>query len=235
MDVTQAFQSMREQQRINIAKSFGISADVIQKGDTELSPEQEEIVKALSSDNPFEREYGRTLLEKADLNDIEKSDIMSAISYSNNIKFKKSGKEIKEQITNVILPAEQAELAAEKVNADKLLAECGTAPTKDVLSWWTEGIKMDVGYKYYPWEECRMCCRENLSDSLSWEHQEEKPKCNVPQTEDECEARRKYNESVEKICRIMVDIRACELLQKNLSDGDSIELTPQQLLSFKFN
>lgn len=237
-DVTQTFKNMRDQQRINIAKSFGYSVesnDNIQKGDTELTPEKEEIIKALSSDNPFDVAYGKSLLEKSDMTEIEKSDIMNAISYGGNFKVKKSGKEIKEQITNVILPTKQAELATEKAKADKLLSECGAAPTNDVCSWWTNDIKMDVGYKVYSWEECCLRCCDGVSDSLSWEHQQDKPKCNAPQTEDESTARRNYNDSVQKICHILVDIKACEILTKNLNDKDSIELTPQQVLVFKFD
>ena len=102
-DVTLAFQQMQNQQKANIFKSFVVSEDEIKKGDTEFSPEKQEIVKALSSDNPFEQEYGRELLEKSDMSDIEKSDIMEAISYgggNSNFGIKKTGKEIKEQIKN---------------------------------------------------------------------------------------------------------------------------------------
>ena len=48
-DVTRAFQRMREQQRMNIAKSFGYEDDTLGKV-------KEEIIKGLQSENPFERE-----------------------------------------------------------------------------------------------------------------------------------------------------------------------------------
>lgn len=238
-NVTTVFQQIRNQQRINIVKSFGVSAsDEIQKGDTEFSPEQKKIIKALSSDNPFEQEYGRSLLEKSEMSEIEKSDIMDAISYgggNSNFGIKKTGKEIKEQIKNTILPTKQAELATKKFEADKLLAECGTAPTKDICRWWTNNIKMEVGYKTYNWEECRMKTQgDYVCDTISWE-QDESPKCNCCETEEQCKARREYNEVVEIICRILVDIKACEILTKNLGDEDSITLTPQQLVVFQFD
>jgi hypothetical protein len=237
-DVTAAFQKMRTQQRINIARSFGVSTEENiskSKFDT-LNDEQKEIAKALASGNPFEVEWGKSELEKAELTDIEKSDIMDAISYcsQDSFSFKKSGKEIKDKINSIILPEKQAELAVAKGEADTFLSDCGAAPTQDVSRWWLNDIKMDVGYKMYNWEECRLCKDDYVSDSLSWEHQNEKPKCNVPQTEDEAKARCKYNDAVERMCRIMVDIKACEILINNVKDEDSIKMTPRQLAVFRF-
>lgn len=237
-NVTAAFQQMHNQRRINIAKSFGVEpAAEIQKGDTEFSPEQKEIIKALSSDNPFEQEHRRNLLEKSEMSDVEKSDIMEAISYGSsntNFGFKKTGKEIKEQIKNTILPTKQAELATKKAEADKLLAKCGAAPTKDVCRWWINNIKMEVGYKTYE-EECCMKTQGNyVCDTISW-GEDNLPKCNCCETEEQCKARRDYNNIVEIICRILVDIKACEILTKNLKDEDSITLTPQQLVVFQFD
>lgn len=238
-DVTLAFQRMQNQKKINILKSFGAFEDEIKKGDTELSPEKQEIIKALSSDNPFEQEYGRDLLEKSDMSEIEKSDIMDAISYgggNSNFGIKKTGKEIKEQIKNVILPTKQAELATKKSEADNLLAECGTAPTKDVCRWWTNNMRLGIGYKVYDWEECRMKPQgDYVCDSISWEEDSKTPKCNCCETEEQCKARRDYNETVEIICRILVDIKACDILTKNLKDEDNITLTPQQLVVFQFD
>lgn len=241
-NVTTAFQRMHNQRRINIAKSFGVSiSDDIQKGEDtiELSSKKQEIIKSLSSDNPFEVEYGKELLEKSDLSDIEKSDIMEAISYGNgnqtSFGIKKTGKEIKEQIKNVLLPSKQAELATKKAEADKLLSECGNAPTKDIRPWFTDGIKMDVGYKIYDWEECRLKCKDEtcVYNNVDWEG--EKPQCNCPETEEQCKARNDYNQAVEIICRILVDIKACEILTKNLTDGQNITLTPRQVLAFQFD
>lgn len=240
-NITSAFQRIQNQRRINIAKSFGFSADDIQKGkeEAELSPKQQEIIKSLSSDNPFEVEYGKELLEKSDLSDIEKSDIMEAISCGNgnqtSFGIKKTGKEIKEQIKNVILPTKQAELATKKAEADKLLAECGNAPTKNARPWFTDGIKIDVGYKIYDWEECRFKCKDDtcIYNNVDWEG--EKLQCNCPETEGQCKARNDYNQVVEIICRILVDIKACEILNKNLTDEQNVILTPHQVLAFQFD
>ena len=228
-NVTKAFQRMREQQRMNIAKSFGCEDDT-------LGELKEEIIKGLQSENPFEREFAEQRLDKAGFSDIEKSDIMDAITYggcSTNFHIKKTGKEIKEQIKSVILPDKQAKLATMKAEADRLLGCCGTAPTHDVCKWWCNDIPMDCGYKIYNWEELKMPCNDDnyVCDTLNWE---KKTTPNVPTTEEERKSRNDYNETVEKICRILVDVKACEILQKNLTDDTTIELTPKQILVFQF-
>lgn len=239
-NVTKVFQNMHEQQKINIIKSFGVMSEnnEIIKGDTESTPEKKEIIKLLSSDNPFDVECGKELIKKSDMTDIEKSDIMEAISgYENRESFliKKTGKDIKEQIKNVILPNRQAELEAKKSEIDKLLSECGCAPTTDPRPWYTNGIKMDIGYKIYEWEECRLdgCEKDNyVYNNVEWE---ECPKRNLPEDEKQCKARNDYNKAVEVLCNIMVDIKACEILTKNLSDTQSVSLTPRQVMVFKFD
>jgi hypothetical protein len=218
--VTEIFQEFHRRRAENIAKAFGVDYADIQKS------EDDDISKA--SDNPF---------DAAAEEDIEKSDIMEAISYDDNFRIAKSGKEIKEQIQNVILPKKQAELAVKKGEADDLLEECGAAPTKDVCKWWLGNMDIECGYKYYDWEETCMKCDKGgeVYSSLSYENQEGKPKCNCPETIEEAQARRKYNDTVNIICNILVDIKACEILTKNLSDDATIKLTPRQIVAFDFD
>lgn len=236
-NVTATFQKMRTQQRINIVKSFGYSEqDIMQKGGTghPLNEHQEEIIKGLQSDNPFEVQAASQELNE--LSEIQKSDIMEAIGYSEDFKIKKTGKEIKEQITTVLMPAKTAQLNDVTTKLNALIQVCGAAPTKDVCRYWCAGFELDIPYKRYDWEETRMRCNDDcVYDSLSFEHQEDLPKINCPQTDAEADARQKYNELVQAVCEIMVDIKACEILQKNLKDGDTIKLTPRQVVTFKFD
>ena len=97
-DVTRAFQRMREQQRMNIAKSFGCYED-----DT-LGKVKEEIIKGLQSENPFERELAEQRLDKAGFSDIEKSDIMDAISYDSEFKFKKTERKLRSRLKTSFCP-----------------------------------------------------------------------------------------------------------------------------------
>lgn len=234
LNVTEMFQHHHNVVRENLAKAFG---NDFSKGENpSYTEEQMDIIKGLSSDNPFERAAAQDALEKSDMTDIEKSDIMEAISYDSEFRMKKSGKEIKEQINSVLLPAKNAALEAEKKKADELLSECGDAPTCDNDGWYY-GIELDCGYKRYKWDETYMKedSHGDICDSLSVEHQESKPKINYPKTEDEAAARCGYNRSVDIICRIMVDIKACEILLKNLKDDTDVKMTPRQLVIFKMD
>ena len=234
-NVTETFRKMNAQRQINILKSFGVDFEKAQEtSQKEFSEEQQRIIKGLSSENPFERAAAEEELNKSEMSDIEKSDIMDAISYSNEFKFSKTGKEIIEKVKNVILPKKNAELEAKKAEADKLLSDCGNAPTASVCRYWLNSFNLDCGYKLYEWHECRQESKAEIYDSLSWEHQEQQPKAKCPKTEDEARVRCKYNDAVEIICRIMIDIKACQILINNLKENETIKMTPQQLCVFGF-
>lgn len=219
-NVTQAMSNMHEQRRLNIAKAFGKSVGEIKKAnDNELD------------ENPFEK------AANDEENDIKKSDIMDSISYDGNIKFTKTGKEIKKQIQDIIMPAKKSALEDKKKDADELLSDCGDAPTKDVDPWWTNDIKIDVPYKVYSWNELDLNNQDNDSpvvNSLGGASQNT-IKNNTPETVEESNARKDYNQDVRCICGIMVDIKACELLLKNLADNSKIDLTPRQVITFMFD
>ena len=187
-----------------------------------------EIEKGVYTDTEENREFNRVGQE------IEKSDIMYALSGTmDGIKVSKTGKEIKEQVENVVLPELNTTLATKKNAADEKLKDCGNAPTKDVPTYWTGDVKMNVGYKFYTWDETYV--PENttrIMPTLSASDSEDK-KGNVPENDNQAVARREYNDLVNAICNIMVDIKACEIL-KNLKDGTEYELTPRQVLSLKF-
>lgn len=166
---------------------------------------------------------------------VEKSDIMNALSYQGEIKISKTGKEIKKQVDDVILPELTATLTVKEDEATEKLKECGGAPTKDVDPWWTSDVKMDVGYKVYDWEETYFNSdRGDVAGSLSYSDAEEKKaKINYPSSKEEADCRRCYNDIVRAICNIKVDIKACEIL-KELKDNTTYELLPRQVLSLKF-
>ena len=249
-NVTSAFAAMRQAQIGGMLRQFGIqSQEPISKGEgneldiddmtdpdyaekagdaEEETQEQEETQKEDNDDDDA---------EKGKQNDIEKSDIMEAIAYSGNIKVKKTGKEIKEQLNSVVIPAKIAVLEAKKAEANECLKDCGDAPTHDCDHWRCSQFHIEVPFKFYNWDEMRTKnCDQRVVDSLSYEHQEGvKPDFNCPKTKDEACARECYMEAVRAVCEIMVDLKACDLLVKNLQDNASIELTPQQVIAFQFD
>lgn len=202
------------------------------KGDEKLHEEAEKkdkVKKGEDDVNPFD-----SFVE----GEMEKSDVMDAISYGGNIKFSKTGKEMIDQIKDVVLPEKQAALAAKKQDADDWLEDTGKAPTHPVEKWWTDGLKIDVPYKYYTWEETR-CTQmyDRVVASLSVDHGKtmEGLQVNCPENEEQAVARQRYNDDVRAICECMVDIKACEILMKNLKEGTSYELTPRQIVTLKFD
>lgn len=173
----------------------------------------------------------------AELSDIKKSDILYALSgYESKIKFRKTGKEIKEQLTTSVIPALNTELTAAETKADEMLKECGDAPTHDVPEYWTGDLHIELPYKFYEWDETRVPENNNVGVVASFSPDSYQKRCckNAPASQEEAEARCAYNEQVRKIANITTDIKACEIVSKNLKDNESVELTVRQLVAFKF-
>lgn len=219
-EISKAIQGARAAQRGRIMGSFSNFQEVTADDDAIRKGEE------VSEENPFDK--------AAEEADVEKSDVMDALSYQGDIKVSKTGKEIKDQVDTVLLPAMTADLAVKEAEADKKLKDCGTAPTKDPDKWCTDGIKMDCGYKIYDWEETYVPNNDGgkMMSSLSASDAEDK-KGNVPENQEQATCRREYNDIVRAICNIKVDIKACEIL-KTLADNKEFELSPRQVLALRF-
>jgi hypothetical protein len=219
-EISKAIQGARAAQRGRIMGSFSNFQEVTADDDAIRKGEE------VSEENPFDK--------AAEEADVEKSDVIDALSYQGDIKVSKTGKEIKDQVDTVLLPAMTADLAVKEAEADKKLKDCGTAPTKDPDKWWTDGIKMDCGYKIYDWEETYVPNNDGgkMMSSLSASDAEDK-KGNVPENQEQATCRREYNDIVRAICNIKVDIKACEIL-KTLADNKEFELSPRQVLALRF-
>lgn len=219
-EISKAIQGARAAQRGRIMGSFSNFQEVTADDDAIRKGEE------VSEENPFDK--------AAEEADVEKSDVMDALSYQGDIKVSKTGKEIKDQVDTVLLPAMTADLAVKEAEADKKLKDCGTAPTKDPDKWWMDGIKMDCGYKIYDWEETYVPNNDGgkMMSSLSASDAEDK-KGNVPENQEQATCRREYNDIVRAICNIKVDIKACEIL-KTLADNKEFELSPRQVLALRF-
>lgn len=175
--------------------------------------------------------------EFAKVSDIQKSDILYALSgYESKIKFRKNGKEIKEQLNTSVIPALNADLSAAQNKADELLKECGAAPTHDVPEYWTGDLKINLAYKFYEWDETRVPETQSVGVVASFSPDSYQKRCckNAPASQEEAEARCQYNEQIRKVANITTDIKACEIVSKNLKDNENIELTVRQLVAFKF-
>lgn len=239
-NITKAIHGARAEQIDRIRKSISNADEVltpegeIKKGETvEEDKDIELFLKACDDDaDDIEKEKDEAAEEEE--KDVKKSDIAEALSYG-DIKIKKSGKEIKGQISNVIMPELTAKLAAKETEVANLLKECGNAPTEDVPCWWTNEIKMDCGYKYYKgWETYYEENRDQCLMPTFTAEDEAAKKGNRPADRAQAEAREKYNHVVLAICRIKVDIKTCEVMLNNLTEGTNYELSARQAIVLRF-
>lgn len=203
------------------------------KGFAPVPEDPEEKVE--KADNVFEKMAGA--IEKAESGDsdvalqgeIEKSDIMNAISYDSNIKFGKLGKEIKAKLKADILPPLNAKLQVLTAEIESKLEDCGGAPTETVPPWWTAEIKMDFPFRIFSWQACDLCEGPKVAGSLIAGEEQENPV-----TPEMRKCRQEYNDKVREYANVATDIKACEILETNLSDNERYQLSPRQLTLFGF-
>lgn len=203
------------------------------KGFAPVPEDPEEKVE--KADNVFEKMA--EAIEKAESGDsdtalqgeIEKSDIMNAISYDSNIKFGKLGKEIKAKLKADILPPLNAKLQVLTAEIESKLEDCGGAPTETIPPWWTADIKMDVPFRIFSWQACDVCEGPKVAGSLIAGEEQENPV-----TPEMRKCRQEYNDKVREYANVAIDIKACEILETNLSDNERYQLSPRQLTVFGF-
>lgn len=203
------------------------------KGFAPVPEDPEEKVE--KADNVFEKMA--PAIEKAESGDsdvalqgeIEKSDIMNAISYDSNIKFGKLGKEIKAKLKVDILPPLNAKLQVLTAEIESKLEDCGGAPTETVPPWWTSEIKMDFPFRIFSWQACDLCEGPKVAGSLIAGEEQENPV-----TPEMRKCRQEYNDKVREYANVATDIKACEILETNLSDNERYQLSPRQLTVFGF-
>lgn len=203
------------------------------KGFAPVPEDPEEKVE--KADNVFEKMAGAIEKAESDNSDvalqgeIEKSDIMNAISYDSNIKFGKLGKEIKAKLKADILPPLNAKLQVLTAEIESKLEDCGGAPTETVPPWWTAEIKMDFPFRIFSWQACDLCEGPKVAGSLIAVEEQENPV-----TPEMRKCRQEYNDKVREYANVATDIKACEILETNLSDNERYQLSPRQLTVFGF-
>lgn len=203
------------------------------KGFAPVPEDPEERVE--KADNVFEKMARAIEKAESDNSDvalqgeIEKSDIMNAISYDSNIKFGKLGKEIKAKLKADILPPLNAKLQVLTAEIESKLEDCGGAPTETVPPWWTSEIKMDFPFRIFSWQACDLCEGPKVAGSLIAGEEQENPV-----TPEMRKCRQEYNDKVREYANVATDIKACEILETNLSDNERYQLSPRQLTVFGF-
>lgn len=200
--------------------------------------------------NPFEK-FG-----KEEPKEINKSDIFLAMQNSSStsdaksVSITKTGKEIKDQINKVVLPKLNSDYEAKVKEINELLKNTGIAPSINVPNYY--GVKIDLPYKIYTWEET--CYTEpvkngdnvvngqifaNYADVESdddediSEDDEDIYIPNLSTSKAMSDARKKYNQSVSDLKDIMLDIKTVNVLM-NLKDSVSYNLNVTQGIALMF-
>lgn len=246
-EIRQAILGARASQVDRIMKSISNAEEVNAdesaiakaKDDEEMDVEEPTEKEAKKEEDGQEEADGEEEKEEEEVDkeddETEKAHIMDALSYGNDIKVSKTGKEIKAQVKDVLIPKLNAELEEWKGKADGFLESCGKAPTKTPAPWWTADTEIEVPYKIYDWNETYIPQQERGSisyETLSAEDAAAK-KGNVPENAEQAKARNDYNEAVRMVCNVLVDLKACDILLA-LKDGKEYELTPRQVLTLGF-
>ena len=132
MDLQKIISDANNLRKGNILSQFGVSneqtSDEFVKANADAI--EDEIVKSIMEmeeeveENPFEKAVN----EEAD-SGVEKGEIFDAITYS-NIKFNKTGKELKENVAAKVLPNLNTLLSTYQTEADTLLSVYGASKQK---------------------------------------------------------------------------------------------------------
>lgn len=195
--------------------------------------------------NPFEEVETSVIEEKNEPKEIQKAEIFSALrSFDNPIHIKKTGKEIKEHISNDILPKliEKKDTLASQI-AD-FLSNASVLPQQKPWMGKIKFMEEELPYKQYTWEEqhwCEKafgfifkgfgeidCCEDECIEETTVSPY-------YPQTKEEAQARAQYNIWVEDFRDLIYDIKTANVLISSLKDEDEYWLTTDQLIALNFD
>lgn len=197
--------------------------------------------------NPFEQVENSVVEKAIEPKEIQKAEIFSALKqYNNPVMIKKTGKEIKEQIKNVILPYLLSKKEEIQKSLNDFIANTTILPTKPC--YMRIGLEeSEFPYKMYSWEEINWSVEKSFGqifkgfgdveavDSCEGEECEKIKFPYYPQSKEEADSRRKYNNLVEDFRDLIMDIKTANVLLNNLQDKEVYYLNIEQLVGLKFD
>lgn len=183
-------------------------------------------------ENPFEK-YGTE-----EIKEINKSDIFDAMRepvMPGVISIEKTGKEIKDQVNNVILPKLMVNFEEQTKKLNDLLTLTGTPPEFPIKYY---KVKLDLPFNEYTWEECHYCNHgelkgeeelvkegavfdnfANVEGEFESDSEDIYFEKNYPVNKEQAEARCNYNENLHILMEIAVDIKAAQVLTQITEDN----------------
>lgn len=159
---------------------------------------------------------------------LEKGKIADAFRYSNNLTFKKTGKEISEKMSaqSAIITANIARLETEI--ADKFIE--GTPPTEKMYQY---GISSSILCPYLLYHYCLVDHWENRNINESYTTQLG-TQLYPNSSSEECAPYLEYNRLVEKWFEEQCELQMIRLYESNFNDTDKYELSAEQMISLGF-
>ena len=193
--------------------------------------------------NPFRKFEDN---KKEDIKFIQKSDIYDAMreGYNGQLTINKTGAEIKDQISNVLMPKMTAAFEEKSAKLNDLLNKVGQAPTIPVRFY---KVKLDLPFKEYDWYEMNFKeVKDNVvlfdnfasgvkdsEEGVVEEKEEIVKEFNIPKTIEEAKARKEYMEELRGLVEIAVDIKTAKVLL-NFNDTQIYARTVNQSLALGF-
>ena len=87
---------------------------------------------------------------------------------------------------------------------------------------------MELPFRIFSWKDRDCSPGPQLAGTLVGEEKEN------PVTPEMCRCREEYNDKVREYANVATDVKACEILETNLSDNERYQLSPRQLTVFGF-
>ena len=178
-------------------------------------------------------------VKKAIETDLEKGALSDAFLYSDNLKFEKTGKEIKDQI-DTLVAAEVAESivlkAAAAAQAKLIEDDYDVKPSSDFSEYSFRGYKRKIAIdmKRFDWRELSYnsdSSEKLFSAPVGGSDVQSIKTCS---SKEESEAKYKYNDMVEKYLESLVEIEVIKTIKGGLNDKEKYQLNQRQLTALNF-
>lgn len=177
------------------------------------------------------------LAKAADEDDIQKGIVTDAFRYSSKILLEKTGAQIKEKAKEAIKD-EEATATTLSGELDAMLEETEKLPTDSISEWNYRGYKKKIGvipYKRYDWS-MTYYDENNANNGAKFimETKASNGGKNYACSQEEADACRKYNDTLEKYTDAKVEIASLQFIVDNLEDKKKYELSQEQATALNF-
>mgnify|MGYP001345885227 CR=1 FL=1 len=168
-----------------------------------------------------------TDIKKAEENDIEKA--LDSFSNADNLTFKKTGEEIKEKLILVKEKIETCKSDYENKNIE-ILAELREQPTLKPDEWDTKDIEQETkAMRLFEW--CKTHYSEGNKGSQVFSNEVSVTSASSKEEADMCD---EYNRNVRKIFGCLRDLKKIGVLERNLEDKKTYDLSVSQAREIGF-